>query len=729
MHPKTADDIAAVVLIDIAVIVIVARGVAMLARRVRQPAVIGEIIAGLLLGPSLLGKFPHDPSTALFPTDVRPYLNVVAQIGLVIFMFIVGLELDLRLVKGRERIAGVTSVASIVVPLLLGVGLASFIHGQHGVVGGKHVNFWPFALFIGASMSITAFPVLARIVAERGMQRTELGTVALACASVDDILAWTLLTVVVALVNSSSPVGLPRILGEGLAFVLFTFLLVKPLLRKLGDWYDRTGQLTPNMLALLSAGFLGSAFVTEKIGLHQIFGAFLFGVAMPRDNTAAFFRAILERLEQVSVLILLPVFFVVTGLGTNIAQLGPSGPLVLVAVLGVAIAGKFVGATSASRVMGMRGRKPLAIGVLMNTRGLTELVILNVGVSLGVLDQSLFTILVVMAVVTTMMTEPLLRLVYPEKALKREILAAQRASLGLVDAYRVVAAVSDPKRDAGLVDVGAALAVGEDPSELVLARFIEQSSTLQLGSGLAIDLADVAAGLTDMQALADRSASLGVPAAVRSQSTGDLAESLIDEVEMVDGNVLLLPSGLETRPGDKDMAGRLARSASATLALWADPGGTGIRRNQTVTVIPGHGRDFSPTMELAIRTAVWTGGGLVVSAGEGHRLDRRAEPLVHTLSSTGLDATVGAGGVTGTGPITVIARSELPSPTGGNEGDAGRLYAEATGGPVLVVQARDGDLGEGLTQLMGRLSRPDASGVEVTAGMAEGILSSEGGNE
>ena len=444
MHPTTPDQIVAVVLLDIAVIVLAARGMGILARRIGQPAVVGEIVAGLLLGPSLLGQFPGNPSLGLFPLTVRPFLNVVAQMGLVIFMFIVGLELDLTLVRGRERIASVISLSSVVLPFGLGIILAAIIYHHHEHVAGKVVSFWPFALFIGVSMSITAFPVLARMLTERGMQRIEIGAIALACASVDDILAWSTLAVVVAVASSSGVGQAPKLVGEAIVFVLAMFFVVKPLLRQVAAAYHRAGRLTPNILATVVAGFLGAAFVTGWIGLHVIFGAFLFGVIMTREETAPMFREILERLEQVSVLLLLPVFFVVTGLGADVTKLGPDGVQVLLGVLLVAITGKFVGAAAAARLQGLNGRKARALGVLMNNRGLTELVILTVGVSLGVLDQSLFTILVLMAIVTTILTGPLLKLVYPSDVLEREIIEAERASLGLVDAYRVVVAIAEP---------------------------------------------------------------------------------------------------------------------------------------------------------------------------------------------------------------------------------------------------------------------------------------------
>ncbi len=731
VHPTTPDELVAVVLLDVAVIVLAARGMGILARRVGQPAVVGEIVAGVVLGPSLLGQIPGDPSLGLFPLVVRPYLNVVAQIGLVIFMFIVGLELDLTLVRGRERIASVISVCSVVLPFGLGIILARIIYHQHQHVAGKVVSFWPFALFIGVSMSITAFPVLARMLSERGMQRIEIGAIALACASVDDVLAWSTLAVVVAVASSGGAGQAPKLLGEAIAFVLVMFLLVRPLLRQLAAAYRRAGRLTPNILAIVVAGFLGSAFVTGWIGLHVIFGAFLFGVAMTREDTAPMFREILERLEQVSVLLLLPVFFVVTGLGVNVTKLGPDGVLVLLAVLVVAITGKFVGAAGAARLQGLNGRKARALGVLMNNRGLTELVILTVGVSLGVLDQSLFTILVLMAIVTTILTGPLLKLVYPSDVLEREIIDAERASLGLVDAYRVVVAIDEPGSDNGLIDVGAALLADESPAELVLSRFIESGRPLEVASGLTLDFAQVASGLAEMQSLAKRLQSDGVPAVVRSQATGDRVQSLLTQAEAIGSDVLLVPADLQSR-ASPTAADRLARESTTTVALWSNPEGVGVRHGQVVAVRMGPGVDGDVALEFAIRVADGIGGKLVLATND-RRQGRRLEHLARTLTEGGLSAEIQDGGESGSpdssgGPVLTFAervlaaggdrrpRSRDPRPGGDHRGPGSvgpsRPGRERRGPhpPVVPSPGKARQFGQDCRERRRRSRRPDAIG-------------------
>ncbi len=373
----------AFLLLDVAVIIAVARVGGMIARAVRQPAVVGEIAAGIALGgPSLLGLLPGNPDEWLFPEEVRPLLGGLAQIGLVLFMFIVGLELDMRLTRGRERAAASISACSIVLPFGLGAALGLLLYPSHDTVGGVEIERLGMVLFMGVAMSITAFPVLARILADRGMMRTvPPGVFSLAAAAVDDILAWTLLAFIIAIIEGGDPLEVAKIVGMTLVYAAVMFGIVRPLLAKLVEWRDSAGRLSPDILAVILIGgvFLSSA-VTDVIGIHQIFGAFMFGAVMPKVGAEQLHREILERLEQVSVLLLLPMFFVVTGLSVDLAGIGLSGGLwQLGLVLVVAIAGKFLGAYAGARASAIPTRQSAAIAVLMNTRGLTELVILSAG--------------------------------------------------------------------------------------------------------------------------------------------------------------------------------------------------------------------------------------------------------------------------------------------------------------------------------------------------------------
>jgi Kef-type K+ transport system membrane component KefB len=387
----------ALTLAGVAVVIVVARLAGRLFRRMGQPPVIGEVVAGITLGPSVLGHW----SNGLFPVQSRPLLRILASLGLVVFMFLVGLEMDLGLLSGRRRrVSSAVAVLGTAVPFVLGVALATALHPTHAVS-----DFVPFALFIGAAMSTTAFPVLARILQERQLYDKPLGVLTMASAAGDDVLTWATLAVVVAIVASTGAWALPYIAALGILFGALMILVVRPALARYRD--RPLGQAE---LSLVVAGILGCAFATSTIGIHEIFGAFLLGAVFPRGPFA---DAVRGQLESVAV-ILLPVFFVTTGLNVDVGRVGREGVWQLALILVVACAGKLIGAGLGARSQGLPARESLALGVLMNTRGLTELVVLNLGRDLGVLDGPLFTLLVIMAVVTTVATSPLLDIVKPD---------------------------------------------------------------------------------------------------------------------------------------------------------------------------------------------------------------------------------------------------------------------------------------------------------------------------
>ncbi|SOE32338.1 cation:proton antiporter [Streptomyces sp. OK228] len=395
----------AVLLADIAVVLVAGLVLGRLARWLRQPVVIGEIVAGIVLGPSLLGRLPGDPTQVLFPADVRPLLSAVSQIGLVLFMFVVGWEFEKQLVRPHAGLAAKVSLLSVAVAFGTGIGLAALIHPAHATVAGREIPFGAFALFMGTALSVTAFPVLARILTDRKLMSTRVGSLALACAAVDDVLAWYLLAFVSALVKADGDhLALLRVGALSLCYVALMLFAVRPLLARLvrlpAALADR-----PALLTAVCAGVLLSAWVTSWIGLHAIFGAFLFGFVMPREPDLA--RKLRTPVEQIS-RIFLPVFFIVTGLGVDLGALGTGGYLMLVSAVGAACAGKLIGTMIPARLSGLSWTEAWDLGVLMNTRGLTELVVLNAGVSMGVLDGTVFTVLVITALVTTAMAGPLL---------------------------------------------------------------------------------------------------------------------------------------------------------------------------------------------------------------------------------------------------------------------------------------------------------------------------------
>ena len=390
-------------LLALVVIIVAARLLGVVFRYLKQPPVIGEVIAGLLLGPSLLGRVAPSISGYLFPSAVTPFLGVLSQVGVILYMFIVGLEVVTARLRGRARASVAISQTSILVPFLLGASLALWLYPRFS---SHDVPFSVFALFIGISMSVTAFPVLARILTDRGMQKSELGSIALACAAIDDVTAWCLLAFITALARSDTHGVLPT-LAMTAAFIAAMFLVVRPIAR----WYVCRFHSAPqNVTAVVFVALLLSALATELIGIHAIFGAFLLGVVIPHDSEFA--RDVARKIEDVVVVLLLPAFFAFTGLRTQIGLLhGAADWLACALIIAVASAGKFGGTAIAARLTGLDWRQSTSLGILMNTRGLMELIVLNVGLDLHVLSPTLFAMLVVMAVVTTLATAPILHLV------------------------------------------------------------------------------------------------------------------------------------------------------------------------------------------------------------------------------------------------------------------------------------------------------------------------------
>jgi Kef-type K+ transport system membrane component KefB len=404
-------------IVDLAVIVVVARLLGALARRVGQPAVIGEILGGILLGPTLFGGAI---TRALFPSDVRPALSTLATIGVCIFMFGVGLELDRSLLRGQGGIVGTVSLGAIVVPFLFGALLALYLIRHHPTE-----HRWGFILFLGTAMSVTAFPVLARILTDRGLLHTPIGGLALACAAVDDVLAWSALAVVAALSVDAGPDAWRVLLVVPFAALLLG--AVRPLLAWLADRTGASGRIgAAAALVIVAAGLLLSAEATEWMGLHAIFGAFLFGVSMPRRGAAVVRERVLPGIEKVTSILLLPVFFMVAGLRVNLSTVDGIAVAELALILLVAVGGKLGGAFAGARASRVSTRHSAVLAILMNTRGLTELIVLTVGLQFGVLDAGLYSLMVVMALVTTAMTGALLPLVYPADLVRREAVAPSR---------------------------------------------------------------------------------------------------------------------------------------------------------------------------------------------------------------------------------------------------------------------------------------------------------------
>jgi Kef-type K+ transport system membrane component KefB len=393
------------VLLALLVIVAVSRLMGVIFRWLAQPAVVGEVIAGIALGPSLLGRLAPELAGYLFPVSVVPALNVIAQVGVILFMFLVGVELDTQVLRSKAHTALAISHASIVAPFLLGAGASFWLYPR---LSTSDVPFGLFAMFMGIAMSITAFPVLARILTDRDMQRSKLGVLALSCAAVDDVTAWCLLAFVVSFASAQAG-NAWVIVALTVGYIAFVWLLVRPLVRRYVRGQELTQQLGKQAVPSVIVGLLASALITEFIGIHAIFGAFLLGTTIPHESLLA--TRLKERLEDLVVVLFLPAFFAFTGLRTQIGLVsGVTQWAICGGIIVLACAGKFGGTYVAGRLTGLPGKEAAALGALMNTRGLMELVVLNIGLDLRVLSPSLFAMMVLMAVVTTFSTSPLLAL-------------------------------------------------------------------------------------------------------------------------------------------------------------------------------------------------------------------------------------------------------------------------------------------------------------------------------
>src|ERR1022692_66635 len=670
-------------LVDLALIIVLARLLGAAARRIGQPPVLGEIVAGILLGPTIWG--PKIPAP-LFPATLIPPLTALADLGLVLFMFVVGYEVDLGLVRGRGRVAASVAIGSIVVPLALGTGLGAWLAHRHHV----H-NPTTFILFFGVAMSITAFPVLARILTDRGLHRTRIGGLALAAASVDDVLAWALLAVVIAVAGAGTGHSQLRlVLAPVYAAVMIW--LVRPALRRLADLYQRQGRLTPNVLAAVLALLLLSSFVTDWMGVKFIFGAFIFGIVMPRD-VPALREAVLDRLEQISVLVLLPVFFVIAGLNVNLRGIGLSGLVDLALIMLVAVAGKFGGAYYGARLTGVRRRQSGALAALMNTRGLTEIVILTVGLQLGILNKSLFTLMVVMAILTTGMAGPLLKVIYPTRIMERDIAEADRAALGTAAAHRILVLVDDPQTAGPLIDVGARLAASRPNSELVLSHLVphQAAGPLAVGSGLGGELLQMTQTMARLKDLAAQ-AGPGVSATVQSRFSDDVSAELPAFIAAAEPDTIVL------RHGSTDQGTLSADGATQLVYVMrpmpAAPPAAVARWTRTA--------DGEAAVQVAAQLSVASGVDLVLTPA-----GRPGASLAASLVKRGLAARAGAqpAGAIVVAPadgVTGIAASAA-----GNASAAGSATATGSVSDVhLAVVAGTNEASDDMDQWVQALDAP-----------------------
>jgi Kef-type K+ transport system membrane component KefB len=399
----TSQQLAAHFFLQVTLILLVCRFVGGLMPRIGQPKVVGEMIAGVLLGPSLLGVLSPSLQTWLFPSQSLGALSLVSQLGLVLYMFVVGTHLQIDFIRQAYRGALLISLAGIVAPFVLGAGLAAMLYRDAGFFG-PGLSSWQSMIYLGAAMSVTAFPVLARIIQDKGISGTAIGTLALAAGATDDAIAWCLLAIVLASVNHDPVLAGSAIVG-GTLYTVVVLSLLRPRLAKLESIVDRDGSFAPSTLALVLSLLMAGAWFTDAIGIHAVFGAFIMGIAMPRG---LFAKELARRIEPLATTLLIPLFFVYSGLSTRVNLLASSGLwLIAIVVIVIASVGKGVACWTAGVFAGRPSREALAIGALMNARGLMELIILNIGLERGMITSSLFTVMVTMTIATTLAAGPL----------------------------------------------------------------------------------------------------------------------------------------------------------------------------------------------------------------------------------------------------------------------------------------------------------------------------------
>ena len=564
---------------QIVVIVAAARLLGRVARRFGQPAVVAEIIAGIILGPSVLGWLAPSVSSALFPVGSLETVRAASQLGLVLFVFLVGLELDPKLLQGRVRASLAISLASIAIPFGLGAALASGL----GTIAGAGSSPLELALFLGVAMSVTAFPVLARMLAAHHLLRTRIGTLAITCAAINDLVAWCLLAFVVSLARAGALGGALATTSLSFAFVALMLVCVRPLVAWLVERRRTPLAVTPDAVALAVVGMLVSAWITERIGIHLVFGAFVFGAVVPRRD--GFARALAEKLEDIAVVVLLPLFFAVSGLRTRIDLVGSvDHVLACAAVIAVACISKIGGTSLAARATGLRWRDAGALGVLMNTRGLMELMVINMGFELGVFSPTVFSMMVVMVLVTTIATSPVLRRIYPAEAAMRDALAAADPTPARPRAsYRMLTCISSSP--AGPPLVGIASALSGDGAEVIALHLASEDD--------ASDVLDPALA---------RAGELGLTARPLAFVSDNPAGDIVRVADLREADLVLLGAL-------GDVAQGVLQHAEATVAVFVDRGLAGAPAR--VLVRQGTAGDRA-ALALAERIQRRTGAGMTV---------------------------------------------------------------------------------------------------------------------
>lgn len=556
----------AILLLQMLTILLTARMLSMLMVKIGQPTVIGEIIAGIMLGPSFLGWMFPSFSAFLFAKDSLPHLQTLSQIGLILFMFIIGMELDLKNLAKTAKEAIVISHASIVFPYFLGVVLAYFLYKNFAP---NEVSFLAFALFMGISMSITAFPVLARIVQERGLAKETIGTIVIACAAVDDATAWCLLAIVIAIVKAGSIASAFLTIVFSVVYVLGMIYLVKPFLERLAYRHFTRESFHKLVIAFIFLMLIFSAYLAELIGIHALFGAFIAGLIIPSDMT---FRHLLaEKIEDLALVLLLPLFFVMTGLRTQIGLLNEAnlwlncGLIILIAV-----AGKFLGSALTARFVGQTWKDAMMIGALMNTRGLMELVVLNIGYELGILSPAMFAMMVLMALSTTFMTGPALDLI--EFVANKTKQLATISEKEVMKGYKILISFGYPEAGARFLQLVNELRWTKIPSFSIHALHMTPTADISLSEAEIFEKE----GFTPILACSEE---LEIPIETHYKATNNLRHEIMQFANNGNFDLMLMGS---SRPlfSDNEMGGKVHEFLEIVeypLAVLVDKGFQQIR--------------------------------------------------------------------------------------------------------------------------------------------------------
>jgi Kef-type K+ transport system membrane component KefB len=705
---RTAEQTVVAFFIAVAIVMLFARLCGSLMPRIRQPRVMGEVLAGILLGPTLFGVLAPHLQAAIFASDIVPYIGVAANLGLIFYMFLIGLEVDLGQLRGRARMTFVVSNTALLVPLMLGMLVALPLY----TLLAPEIRFAAFALFVGVSMSITAFPVLARIISERRMLKRPLGALALSAAAVDDVSAWFLIALATAVAGAGSGVGVLETIGWAGVFCLGMAFVVRPIVARAAVAYDEAGRLPGTWLTVIFAGVLLSAIATETIGIAVIFGAFVMGLAMPRH--AGLSEDVTRRVEDFVLTLLLPLFFAYTGLRTNVALLD-SGQLVAitVALSALAILGKYGGTLIAARVIRLPWRQSAVLGALMNTRGLTELIVLNLALSLGAISQALFTALVIMALVTTFMAGPLIRLLdprnaygeEPEEELEGKLAAgAQAAELRQRTAgeHSILVAPRSAAALEQLLALAEPLARSQPRRELILARLVRPPRGAGVRGGLQTEARLVSEASEQLQGKRAQLLEAGLDARAVALTSADPGRDLTrlcrsEEIDLIlmDGRRPLLGDGVP-----REEVGTVLSDARCDVAvLVAREGATVSPGPDRSVMVPFGGADHDwAALELASWIAAASGAPLLLLGSAGQREDGRdasgllanaslvvqqfagvaAEPV---LAQPGRDGILAAASEAG---LLLVGLSERWRKEG--LGDTRRAIARSAPAPIVFVR-------------------------------------------